>query len=34
MPPSYYTWFGFHKAAKLTAKQTAELVAGLRNTLG
>lgn len=34
MPPSYYTWFGFHKAAKLTAKQRAELLAGLRKTLG
>jgi hypothetical protein len=33
MPPSSYTWFGFHKAAKLTAKQRAELLAGLSNTL-
>jgi hypothetical protein len=34
MPPSYYTWFGLHKDAKLTKQERAELVAGLRKTLG
>ena len=34
MPPSYYTWFGLHPAAKLTKQERAELVAGLRKTLG
>lgn len=34
MPPSYYTWFGLHSKAKLTAAQRAALVAGLIKTLG
>ena len=34
MPPSYYTWFGFHKGAKLTKQERDELIAGLRKTLG
>ena len=34
MPPSYYTWFGMHKAAKLTPAERAELVAGLKKSLG
>lgn len=34
MPPSYYTWFGLHKDAKLTKQERAELIAGLRTTSG
>ena len=34
MPPSYYTWFGLHKDAKLTNQERAELVAGLQKSLG
>ena len=34
MPPSYYTWFGLHPKAKLTKQERAELVAGLRKSLG
>jgi hypothetical protein len=34
MPPSYYTWFGLHKDAKLTKQERAELIAGLEKTLG
>lgn len=34
MPPSYYTWFGLHSNAKLTAQQRQELAAGLEATLG
>jgi hypothetical protein len=33
MPPSYYTWFGLHGDAKLTAAQRQELADGLRTTL-
>jgi mono/diheme cytochrome c family protein len=33
MPPSYYTWFGLHGAAKLTPAERDELVRGLRATL-
>jgi hypothetical protein len=34
MPPSYYTWFGLHSNAKLTAAQKQELAQGLEATLG
>jgi len=34
MPPSYYTWFGLHSNARLSAAQRAALVAGLRKTFG
>jgi heme-binding protein len=34
MPPGYYTWFGLHGAARLTAAERDELVQGLKNTLG
>jgi hypothetical protein len=34
MPPSYYTWFGLHQDAKLSSQERAELLAGLRKTLG
>ncbi|MBV8959534.1 MAG: heme-binding domain-containing protein [Actinobacteria bacterium] len=34
MPPTYYTWFGLHAAAHLTAAQRAELAAGLQKTIG
>jgi hypothetical protein len=34
MPPSRYTMFGLHKEAKLTKAERAELIAGLRRTLG
>ena len=34
MPPSRYTMFGLHKDAKLTEAERAELIAGLRRTLG
>ena len=33
MPPGYYTWFGLHGDAKLSAKEPQELVDGLRRTL-
>ncbi len=33
MPPSYYTWFGLHSNAKLTAAERQELAAGLSATL-
>ena len=33
MPPSYYTWFGLHKAAKLTPAEKDELARGLEATL-
>jgi hypothetical protein len=34
MPPDYYTWFGMHGDAKLTAAERAELADGLRKTIG
>ncbi len=34
MPPPYYTWFGLHADAKLTAQQRQQLAAGLQATLG
>jgi len=33
MPPSYYTWFGLHADAKLSAAQRQALVAGLEKTI-
>jgi hypothetical protein len=33
MPPNYYTWFGLHSEAKLTAAEREELAAGLTATL-
>ena len=30
MPPSYYTWFGLHRDAKLTPEEEATLIAGLQ----
>ncbi len=33
MPPGYYTWFGLHSAAKLSATERDQLIAGL-NKLG
>jgi hypothetical protein len=33
MPPSYYTWFGLHADAKLTAAQRQRLAAGLQATI-
>jgi len=33
MPPSYYTWFGLHSNAKLTATEKQQLADGLRATL-
>ncbi len=33
MPPSYYTWLGLHRDAKLTAQERQTLAAGLRKTL-
>jgi len=30
MPPGYYTWFGLHRDAKLTADEQATLIAGLQ----
>ena len=33
MPPSYYTWFGLHADAKLTAAQRQALAAGLEKTI-
>jgi hypothetical protein len=32
MPPGYYTWFGLHPSAKLSAAQRAALARGLRAT--
>jgi hypothetical protein len=32
MPPSYYTWFGLHSNAKLTAAEKKELADGLTKT--
>jgi hypothetical protein len=34
MPPSYYTWFGLHSAAKLTPAEKDELARGLQATAG
>jgi hypothetical protein len=34
MPPSYFTWFGLHKAAKLTPAEKQELADGLKASLG
>ncbi len=34
MPPSYYTWFGRHPEAELTAAERAELEQGLIATFG
>ncbi len=33
MPPRYYTWFGLHSNAKLTAAERQELATGLTATL-
>ncbi len=33
MPPNYYTWFGLHSNAKLTAAEQQELASGLTATL-
>ncbi|MBV8950015.1 MAG: heme-binding domain-containing protein [Actinobacteria bacterium] len=33
MPPSYYTWFGLHSDAKLSAAQKQALATGLQNTM-
>jgi mono/diheme cytochrome c family protein len=33
MPPAYYTWFGMHSNAKLTAAERQDLAAGLSATL-
>lgn len=33
MPPVYYTWFGLHRAAKLTRTERDELVRGLNASL-
>ena len=33
MPPSYYTWFGLHSRAKLTATERQELASGLLASL-
>ena len=33
MPPDYYTWFGLHADAELTAQERAQLADGLRTTL-
>ena len=32
MPPNYYTWFGMHSNAKLTAVEKKQLADGLRKT--
>ena len=32
MPPNYYTWFGLHSNAKLTAAEKKELADGLTKT--
>ncbi|MBW8826477.1 MAG: heme-binding domain-containing protein [Acidobacteria bacterium] len=34
MPPSYYTWFGLHSNARLTAAERDQLARGLLATLG
>lgn len=34
MPPSYYTWFGLHSTARLTAAQRDQLIRGLTATYG
>lgn len=34
MPPSFYTWFGLHKDAKLSAKEKADLIAALQQLEG
>jgi len=34
MPPNYYTWFGLHSDAKLSAADREALAAGLEKTLG
>jgi hypothetical protein len=34
MPPSYYTWFGRHPAAKLSAADRQALITGLEATYG
>ena len=34
MPPSYYTWLGLHRAAKLTPTERKELANGLLISLG
>jgi len=34
MPPSNYTWFGLHSAAKLTKAERDELIRGLKASLG
>lgn len=33
MPPSYYHYLGLHKDTKLTAKETQELIDGLKKTI-
>jgi hypothetical protein len=33
MPPGYYTWFGLHSDANLTAKERADLADGLQRSL-
>ena len=33
MPPNYYTWFGLHSDAKLTAAEKQQLADGLKATL-
>jgi hypothetical protein len=33
MPPSYYTWFGLHPDARLSAQERRELADGLTATL-
>ena len=34
MPPSNYTWFGLHSAAKLTKAERDDLIRGLKASLG
>jgi hypothetical protein len=34
MPPSYYTWFGLHSAAKLSKAERDDLIRGLKASLG
>ncbi len=34
MPPGYYTWFGLHSRARLTATERDELARGLTTSLG
>ena len=33
MPPGYYTWFGLHADANLSAQERKDLAAGLRATM-